>query len=74
MSLADIKKELHEYIDEADVRLLNLIYGMVLADQQSNEAPDWHQKVIEERLVEYEKNPDNVIAWEEVKSKIEKMK
>ena len=74
MSAADIKKELHEYIDEADGRILNLIYGMILADRQSYEIPDWHKEIIQERLEEYEKNPQEVISWEDLKAKIEKMK
>lgn len=74
MSATDIKKELHEYIEEADGRLLNLIYGMIFADRQSNEIPDWHKEIIEERLEEHERNPGKVISWEELKSKIEKMK
>ena len=74
MSAADIKKELDEYIDEAGGRILNLIYGMILADRQSYEIPDWHKEIIQERLEEYEKNPQEVISWEDLKAKIEKMK
>ncbi len=74
MNTTDIKRELHEYIEDADDRLLRLIYGMVLADQESYEIPEWHKQVIQERLEEYERNPDNVISWEELKSKIKKMR
>ncbi len=74
MNAAGIKKELHEYIDDADDRLLTLIYGLVLADKQGYSIPDWHQKVVEERLADYERNPENVISWEDLKSKIEKMR
>jgi hypothetical protein len=56
METAAIKKELHEYIEDADERLLNLIYGMVIADKHGYQVQDWHEKIIEERLVEYEKN------------------
>lgn len=74
MNAPDIKKELHEYIEDADDRLLNLIYGMILADKQSYDIPEWHKKILEERLDEYERNPDNIISCEELKSKIEKMR
>lgn len=74
MTTTDIKKELHEYIEDADDRLLKLIYGMVLADQESYEVPEWHKEIIQERMEDYERNPNNVISWEELKSKIEKMR
>lgn len=71
MNAIDIKKELHEYIEEADERLLNLIYGMIIVDKQSSYTiPDWHTKLLEERSEEYERNPKNVISWEELKLKI----
>lgn len=39
MSTAQLKKELHEYIDNADERLLHLVYGMFQADQQDYTLP-----------------------------------
>ena len=74
MTAPDLRKELHEYIEDADDRLLNLMYGIVIADKQSYEIPDWHKSVIQERLEEYEQNPDNIISWEVLKSKIENMR
>ena len=38
MSTAQLKKHLHEYIDNADERLLHLLYGMFQADMQKS---DW---------------------------------
>lgn len=74
MNTTAIKKELHDYIDAADDRFLALIYGMILADKQEYEIPDWHKKIVEERLEDYERNPQNVISWDEVKAQIEKMR
>ncbi len=74
MNATEIKKELHEYIEDADDRVLKLIYGMVLADKQSYEIPDWHKTVLNERLEHYEQNPESAISWEELKAKIEKMR
>lgn len=74
MSAPEIKKELHDYIEGADDRFLRLIYGMILADKRELEIPDWHQKIVEERLEDYERNPENVISWEEVKARVEKMR
>jgi hypothetical protein len=74
MEAVKIKKELHEYIEEADDRLLLLIYGMVLADKQATLIPEWHLQIVEERLQEYNKSPENLIKWDTLKAGIEKMK
>lgn len=74
METVEIKKQLHEYIEVADDRLLNLLYGMIVTDKKDYEIPEWHAKIIEERLEEYEKNPQDSISLEEFKSRIEKMR
>ena len=74
MTATDIKKELHKYIDDADDRILKILYGMILADKQSHEIPHWHKEVIEERLEQYYANPMDVITLEEMKEKVLKLK
>ncbi len=73
MDEINLKKELHEAIENADDRLLNLIYGMIVADKHRDEIPEWHKEIVMERIEEYEKNPSNVITWEELQAKIEKL-
>lgn len=74
MTTTDIKRELHEYIEGTDDRLLRILYGVVLAGQESYKTPEWHKTVLNERLEDYQKNPGNVISWEDLKTKIEKMR
>ena len=74
MTTTDIRKELHEHIEDADDRLLRILYGVVLAGKESHEIPEWHKIILGERLEDYQKNPGNVISWEDLKSKIEKMR
>ena len=74
MSTQDIKKEIHEYVETADSRILKLIYAMMLADKSGEPVPDWHRTIVEERLVEFETNPGNAISWEDLKRKIESMR
>jgi Putative addiction module component len=74
MGSTDIRRELHEYIDHADDRLLKLIYGMMLVERHSYEIPEWHEQIVHDRLEAYEKNPENVISWDELKSTIKKLK
>ena len=38
MGAAQIREELHEFINHADERILNLIYAMMKADVQNDEA------------------------------------
>lgn len=39
MGTSQLKKELHEFIDNADERLLYLVYGLFQADQQDYTLP-----------------------------------
>ena len=38
MGAAQIREELHQFINHADERILNLMYGMMKADMQQDEA------------------------------------
>lgn len=38
MGAAQIREELHQFINSADERMLNLMYGMMKADIQNDEA------------------------------------
>ncbi|MCE7864384.1 MAG: hypothetical protein DYG99_12660 [Bacteroidetes bacterium CHB5] len=38
MGASQIREELHQFINHADERLLNLIYGMIKADTYKDEA------------------------------------
>jgi hypothetical protein len=72
MDEIEIKKQLHDYIEDADDRLLRILYGIVIADK--TDIPDWHKTILNERLEEYDRDPTNVISWEDLKAKIEKMR
>jgi len=68
-----IRKEIHQYIDEADERFLNLIYGMIKADREEvylDEISSEEIQLIEERLAEYYKNPNSGSSWEDVEKRI----
>jgi hypothetical protein len=74
MSTQEIKKEIHEYVESADSRILKLIYAMMIADKYGEAIPDWHRTIVEERLIEFEANPGNTTSWEDLKKKIESMR
>lgn len=39
---------------------------------QTSEIPDWHKKILDERLEDYRKNPDNNMDFNEVLKDIRK--
>lgn len=72
MDSTEIRKEIHQYIDGADERFLNLVYGMIQADQTENEyeLSESEIKMLEERLADYQKNPESGSSWEDVKKRL----
>lgn len=70
MQTTTLREELHYYIDQADDRLLKLIYGMMKADL-SAQIPDFHQEIIGERLAKHQANPDEVLSWQQVRDHIQ---
>ena len=72
MQTVTLREELHQYIDQADDRLLKLIYGMMKADQVDELlVPDFHQGIILERLKKHQANPKEVLTWQQVRDHIQ---
>lgn len=67
-----LRNEIHHYIDNADERFLNLVYGMIQADQTEGEyeLSEAEIKMLEERLADYQKNPESGTSWEDVKKRL----
>ena len=72
MGTPQIRELLHEYINKADERLINLMYAMVQADMKEDdyELSATHKKILDERIAAHETNPLSVSSWEEVKTRI----
>lgn len=72
MGTAQIRELLHEYINKADERLLNLMYAMVQADMKEDdyELTATDKKILDERIAAHEANPSSGSSWEEVKARI----
>ncbi len=68
-----MREELHEYIDNADDRLINLMYAMVQADMKEadHQLTAENKKILDSRLAAHEANPSSGASWEEVKSRVE---
>lgn len=41
-----------------------------IGDQQRVPSPEWHRQVLRERLAEHERNPRDVVPWEEVRAEL----
>jgi len=72
MGTAQIRELLHEYINQADERLINLMYAMVQANLKEEDygLSEAHKKVLDERLAAYQTDPSEGSSWEEVKNRI----
>lgn len=73
MSAAEIREELHELIDKADDRLVNLMYAMVRADltESDYQLTPKHKEILDERIVVHESEPSSGSSWGEAKARIE---
>lgn len=72
MGAAQIREELHQYIDKADERILNMIYAMVKADtgQEDYLLTDEHKQLLDERLAAHKASPQEGSTWSEVKNRV----
>jgi putative addiction module component (TIGR02574 family) len=73
MGAAQLREELHQFINRADERVLNLIYGMMRADIEAGEhftLSDEHRQLLDERLEAHKSSPDEGSSWKEVKDRI----
>lgn len=72
MSGAQIREKLHQYIDQADDRLINLMYAMVQADRSEvdYEISDEHKSILDKRLASHLAEPSSGSDWEEVKTRL----
>lgn len=41
-------------------------------ENELNDIPDWHKKLLDERLADYEKNPEQVLDFDAVMDEIDK--
>lgn len=72
MGTPQIRELLHEYINKADERLINLMYAMVQADMKEDDyaLSAAHKKILDERIAVHEANPSSGSSWEEVKTRV----
>ena len=75
MSTAEIRADLlNIFKNTKDERFLKMIYALTREyNQEKNvELSQAHKKILDERLVSHQQNPDAGSSWDEVRSRIEK--
>lgn len=74
MGAAQIRELLHEYINKADERFINLMYAMVQADMKEEDynLSATHKKILDERIASHEADPISGSNWDEAKARIKK--
>ena len=75
MGTTEMREELHQFINQADERILRLIYGMMKADVDDEGdylLTEAHKQILDERLAAHESAPDEGSTWEQVKGRIKK--
>lgn len=71
MGAAQIREELHQFINHADERVLTLIYGMMKADNEGLLTAE-QQEDLDKRIVRHKNGESKSYSWSEARTQIEK--
>ncbi len=67
----NLKKRIHEFIVEADERILRIFNGIIEAEKKEElELSDEHKEILHQRLQKHKENPDSGKSWSEVKKSL----
>ena len=72
MRAAQIREELHQFINRADDRVLNLMYGMMKADGAQEILTAGQQDDLRKRIERHKTGESKSYSWSEARAKIEK--
>lgn len=62
------KEEIFELSTEERLHLIETLWDSL--PPHDVPVPDWHKEVLEERLEDHRRNPDDSVSWEEVKKEL----
>ena len=67
----NLKKRIHEFIEEADERILRIFNGIIEAEKKEElELSDEHKEILDQRLQNHKENVDSGKSWSEVKKSL----
>ena len=55
---------------EDQIDYVQALWDRIVVSPERVPVPDWHLRVIDERLADHEANPDDVVAWEQVRAEL----
>ncbi len=67
MNIPELRKYLHNQIEHLDEKSLEAMYSIFqdyFVEDKEFELTEAHKNLINERLTDYENNPQNTISWE----------
>ena len=72
MGTPQIRDIVHDYINQADERFIQLVYGMIQADKSSDLLlTTSERKELDKRIARHKKGESKSYSWEEVKSQLQ---
>lgn len=71
-STIDIRKKIHEFIDQADERILHIINEIITTDSKEKGLSENHKAILDERLQEHLENPTSGKSWNDVRQELRK--
>ena len=74
MGAAQIREELHQFIDRADERVLNQIHGMMKSASENTILTERQQKDLDMRVDRHKRGESKSYTWSEARAQIEKNK
>ena len=74
MGAAQIREELHQFIDRADERVLNQIHGMIKSAGDVAILTEVQQRDLDMRVGRHKRGESKSYTWSEARAQIEKSK
>lgn len=71
MGAAQIREELHQFINRADERVLSLIYGMMKADIEMEALTQEQEADLDKRIARHKNGDSKSYSWSEARTQIE---
>ena len=66
-----IRNRIHDFIDHADERILNILNAIILADEaEVCELSLENKRILDERLENHKQNPNSGKHWKELKQEL----
>ena len=74
MTTLSVRKKVHQYVDDADENILEVVYKMLQIYLEDEEITSEQKIHINQRLKKYERGGNRLYTWEEVKRNVQKRK